>query len=341
MSQGSLRFPVAVSNARRYASAPVWARRIALLVLLVSVVAIARSLPVGEAALRLKSWSQSLGWAAPPVYLGVFLALTVLSLPTWPMPFLAGALFGTVWGTGITVLSIALAASATFGLARLLRQTWIRDWLERSPRLRVVEESVKAGKWKVVAAIRLSHLLPFGLQNYALGLTSIPFWTFLIPTSLVTLPGTLLQAHVGELGLLSVGEWRERHAPNGFDWVLRLGGLALIAIAVGYLGFMIRSVIRTSVPQEVTDATQRRKSSWGWVDTILVIAAAVMAGLAIWRTSAPDERVRSVSQSRDSQEARKDPLADASLSNASTVVHPVVSCTSTYSGRWSDAAEES
>lgn len=329
MSRCSLHSSVAVSAERRSPGGRVWARRIAFSVLLVSVVVIARSLPVGEAALGLRTWSQSLGWAAPLVYIGVFLALTVLSLPTWPMPFLAGALFGTVWGTLIAVLSIALAASVTFAIARLLRQTWLRDWLERSPRLRVVEDSVKAGRWRVVAAIRLSHLLPFGMQNYALGLTSITFWTFLIPTSLVTLPGTLLQVHLGELGLLSVGEWREGHATDGLDWALRLGGLAVIAGAVGYLGFLIRQAFRNSVPPEVTEATERRRAAWGWIDTVVVIAAVVMAGLAVWRVSGPVEAVRSLSPSPSSQETRTKPLVDALHSAAARAVHPVGSWTST------------
>jgi uncharacterized membrane protein YdjX (TVP38/TMEM64 family) len=53
---------------------------------------------------------------------------------------------------------------------------------------------------KVVFLLRLSPLFPFNLLNYALGVTSIPFFQYALASWLGMLPGTFAYVFLGGAG---------------------------------------------------------------------------------------------------------------------------------------------
>jgi uncharacterized membrane protein YdjX (TVP38/TMEM64 family) len=269
-------------------------RRVAIFSIVGSILLILWSVPIKSLVQRLEVLSQAMGFWAPVAFVATFTALTVFSLPVWPMPFLAGAMFGTVWGTVVASASCVVAASATFLLARYLGRTSLRDYLEASPRMRALEKTVAVSNWKVIAAVRLSHFLPFGLQNYALGLTEARFKTFVVTTWLVTLPGTLFQAYLGHLGFTSVDAWQQQSAESWQVWGMRLGGLLIIAAAVAYVGYLGRSVYRRELQSQLEKRLQSEvdgthNHSWPWGLTLLIAFAAVMVMLAAWSVIQRDE----------------------------------------------------
>jgi uncharacterized membrane protein YdjX (TVP38/TMEM64 family) len=58
--------------------------------------------------------------------------------------------------------------------------------------LRAVERAVSDGGWKMVGLVRLSPMVPFNLQNYFFGVTSIPFRHFIPATFFGIIPGTIV-----------------------------------------------------------------------------------------------------------------------------------------------------
>lgn len=265
-----------------------WAQRIAAVVIFISLLGLIWALPTKQIAEGLQRWTESLGYWGASVYLAAFVFFTVCSLPVWPMPFIAGALFGTLLGTALASLSIAVAATVTFWLSRFLRRTWLREHLEKSPRMRALEKTVEKSDWKAVAAIRVSHMLTFGMQNYAFGLTHIGFRTFVVTTVLVTFPGTLLQVYLGDLGFASVDAWRDESAPEWQAWAMRLGGLAVIAAAVIYIGHLWRTVYQQAVEQQLRkeleseEAKESATVHWSWSTVVLIVFATSFASIAVW-----------------------------------------------------------
>jgi uncharacterized membrane protein YdjX (TVP38/TMEM64 family) len=84
----------------------------------------------------------------------------------------------------------------------------------------------------VVALLRLSPVFPYNLLNYALGLTRVKFWHYLV-ASLAMIPGTLLYVYYGKVGgdlVTAAGGAGEKTI---WDWVLLGVGLAAtVAVTV-------------------------------------------------------------------------------------------------------------
>jgi hypothetical protein len=126
--------------------------------------------------------------------------------------------------------------------------------------VQALERTVDEADWKIVAAVRVSHFLPFGVQNYAFGVTNLGFWTFIITTWLVTLPGMILQVHLGHLGFTSIEAWRSA-SPGGWQqWAWQLGGLVVLAAAVIYIGSIGRSTYRQVVKSRLEEQMQAVQS---------------------------------------------------------------------------------
>lgn len=262
-------------------------RRAAVILLLLAFALAGWTLPIRDVANWIQQAAQRLGPWGTGVYFIAFLAMSLLSIPVWAMPFAAGALFGVVWGTVITSVSCTISAAACFGIARLMRETSLRKWLESSARMRALERVVAASNWRIVAAVRLSHFMTFGMQNYGFGLTKIDFRTFLITTWAVTLPGILLQVYLGDLGFDSLDAWQSESF-DALAWVLRIGGLAVMATAVGYLGYRLRSAFQKAASEPLHQAEESEASSeanrrhWPWGVLGLAGFAMLMMGMAIW-----------------------------------------------------------
>ena len=91
--------------------------------------------------------------------------------------------------------------------------------------------------------MRLSHALPFGLQNFLLGASPVRFWVYLLTTVAVTLPGIFVVAYLGHLGGLALNP-DEVEADGLGWWARRIGGLALAAAALFYIGRTVRRAIK-------------------------------------------------------------------------------------------------
>lgn len=152
--------------------------------------------------------------------------MTFLPAPDWPLPVAAGYVYG-FWAFTLTYTSIAFASVLAFLAARYLLRDKIRSLLNRRPKYRSIDKAVAEDGWQVVVLMRLSPIVPFNLQNYALGVTAIPFLQYLTATLIGIVPGIAIYVYFGIFG---------KGFGNGlsvFDWVMfGLGVLATVALAV-------------------------------------------------------------------------------------------------------------
>src|SRR5690242_9009796 len=183
-------------------------------------------LPLREWIEALQSWLLGLGLTGVLIFALILIVVTFLPVPDWPLPIAAGYVYG-FWAFPVTYTSIAFASVLAFLAARYLLRDKIQALLNRRPKYRKLDRAVADDGWQVVLLMRLSPIVPFNLQNYALGVTAIPFMQYLTATLIGIAPGIAIYVYFGIFGK-GLG-----NGPSFFDWMLfGLGVLATIALAI-------------------------------------------------------------------------------------------------------------
>lgn len=210
------------------------------------------TLPAGLTGWRDWALRLVLGWAAlwgqgqgdsPTLfllgYLGVFVALSALSLPGCSaLALLAGATYGAWLGTLLVGCASTLGALLSFLVARHgLRRAVQRRW---GPQLAKLDTWVARHGWPAVFCLRLVPVLPYPLLNPLLGLSRLSlagyFWPSLAGLTLGSLPYVwagmgLYQAWTGAgsawQALAGAGLLLLLVAAVGRHWLRRLDGRVL------------------------------------------------------------------------------------------------------------------
>ena len=186
----------------------------------------------------LEQWVQSAGLAAPLLFMLVYSIAAVLFLPGSVLTLAGGALFGPVLGTFYNLTGATLGALLAFLVARYLASDWVAQ--RAGGRLKQLIAGVEEEGWRFVAFTRLVPLFPFNLLNYALGLTRIRLWHYLLATYVCMLPGAFAYTYLGYAG---------REAVAGGEGLIQKGLLALALLAT--VAFLPRLVSRWRKPPMV------------------------------------------------------------------------------------------
>ena len=139
---------------------------------------------------KIKTWVESFGVIAPLVYVGLYLISTVFFLPGSPVTVLAGFVFGPLWGVFYASIASIISVACAFLVARYVARDLVEGWVKNNPQFRRIDEQVEEQGWRILMFTRLVPIFPFNLQNYAYGLTSIRFSTFVLISAIFMLPGT-------------------------------------------------------------------------------------------------------------------------------------------------------
>jgi len=138
-------------------------------------------------------------WAPVVAFALIQLQAVVAPLPSFPVIYANGLLFGTLWGGLLSWASVLVSAALCFALARL----WGRPLVERVASPAALRQADALFERYGVFAVLLGRLLPltaFDLLSYAAGLTPIRLGPFLVATAIGMTPATFLMAAAGDLG---------------------------------------------------------------------------------------------------------------------------------------------
>lgn len=175
---------------------------------------------------------------APVAFLGLFVVMTLLLLPTLPLNLGAGFLWGPYWGGVYTVAGAAIGASLAFLISRYLAADFANRHFRHRTWLWLIKE-VEEQSWKIVAFTRINPIFPTAPLNYFYGLTSIPFWSYLLATVVFIAPMAFLFAYLGD----SVGGFLLRGDAQQFVQNL-LGASAAVTILF-VLRFALKQLLKS------------------------------------------------------------------------------------------------
>lgn len=179
----------------------------------------------------LESWLVGAGVMAPLLFIGIYALSTVLCLPGSVLAIAGGVLFGPIWGTFYNLTGATIGATLAFLVARYLASDLVSR--KTGGRLKQLVEGVEAEGWRFVAFVRLVPLFPFNLLNYALGLTRIRLFHYVVTSYVCMLPGAIAYTYLGYAG---------RNAVMGGEGMIQKGFLALGLLAL--VAFLPRFINR-------------------------------------------------------------------------------------------------
>jgi uncharacterized membrane protein YdjX (TVP38/TMEM64 family) len=188
----------------------------------IAVTALAVYLLGGIDTAQLQMWLNKVGIWAPIIYIILYTIATLLILPSTALNLTSGAIFGVWLGTLWTSIAAIIAAIVAFAFTRTVGREIVTKNL--AGRWGALNAQMSQGGLFYVFAIRLLPLIPYGLVNFAAGLTSISFRDYFWGTILGTVPGVLPFVMLGSSGL---------QALKTGDYLPLMGALGLTGLLVG------------------------------------------------------------------------------------------------------------
>lgn len=184
----------------------------------------------------------------PLLFVALYVVSAVTMAPSFLITLAAGAIYGVWGGAAVVFTGAAAGASVSFVISRWLADTRLFRALDRDPRAQIVRRAVTGGGVRAQCLLRLSPLVPFGLLNYTLGLSRVPFRDYalgLLGMIPVTLAYTYSGRVIGDVARIAAGV----APPRGpLYWVVLAGGLAATVGATVLLTRAARSALSSERP---------------------------------------------------------------------------------------------
>jgi uncharacterized membrane protein YdjX (TVP38/TMEM64 family) len=146
---------------------------------------------------------------APLGFIIAYVFLAVLLLPVWWLQLLAGYCFGFVPAILVCEAGATLAAVSSVSVSRWLAGDWFHTKVEpHMGRLRSLDEKLGKNGLLVVLTVRLLHVVPFSISNYALGLLQVRVRDVAIGTLIGGITTNASYAAAGAFGMQLLHNWK-------------------------------------------------------------------------------------------------------------------------------------
>jgi len=185
----------------------------------------------GEAIRRndpVRHWIEAQPALAPLLFVAAYGVVGTLALPVWWLQIIAGYCFGLVMGLVWCHLGAVISSTATVAATQALLGGWMTTRMG-SYRNRLARFQRKLGNngLLVVTAVRISHVMPFGISNYLFGLTRIRIVDVIL--------GTVLGGTLSQMIHIAAGANPRLLISPGFLGILAAINLVLLSpLVVGY-----------------------------------------------------------------------------------------------------------
>lgn len=164
--------------------------------------------------------------------LGIYIILTIigcviLAIPGVTFALFAGVIFGPWLGIFACLIATTLGAAMAFVVGRFFLKDMVKPMLEKNKALKKLLFSENEKSDLIILMItRMVPIFPYNLQNFAYGITDMPFWKYTIYTFIFMFPGVSFFT-IGSAGL-TAGE-------NKWMYFFIAGVLAIVVTIVGML----------------------------------------------------------------------------------------------------------
>jgi len=269
-----------------------WIRLGSLALILVSLVLLARLLPVDRLVTLLSSTVDDLGMWGPVAFAGTYILAAVLFVPGSSLTLAAGVAFGLAVGTIVVSVASTVAAAISFLIGRHVARDAVRRRAAGHSRFAAIDRAIGQQGWKIIALLRLSPAVPFSLGNYLFGITSIRFWPYVLASWLAMLPGTFMYVYLGYAGRAGLAAASGSGSRSPAQWIMLIVGLAATVAVTLYVTRLARRAVQAnnaltevSPGRSAGAPAQRRPGALGTIATAAL--ALILAGCATFACANP------------------------------------------------------
>ncbi len=210
--------------------------RIAIgLLLLLMIVVLWWLLPINEWIKTFGGWIENLGFHGIVAFTLLYVLFIVVVGPSSALALTAGLAYGA-FGFPLVVFSATLGCTVAFLIGRYLARHRVVSHFEHSLRFRALNHAVSMEGWRVVGLMRLSPMLPYGVQSYLLAVTRIRLLPFVLATAVGIMPASALVVYIGSLG-------RKTNQAGLLSWLLLVVGLCATVLVVWLIARRARAVL--------------------------------------------------------------------------------------------------
>jgi uncharacterized membrane protein YdjX (TVP38/TMEM64 family) len=172
---------------------------------------------------RLRAAVLAYGPAAPAIFVVIYILGGLAFVPGFVLTLLSGLIFGPWLGLIWASVGSTLGACVAFLIARGAMRGVVEGWVAERPALRRLDAAVSRHGFRVVMLTRLVPMAPFGVLNYAYGVTGIRFVTYAVTSWACMLPATAVLAFTADA--IVAGHWESRRA---LAWLALAGALLVL-----------------------------------------------------------------------------------------------------------------
>lgn len=193
----------------------------------------------------------------------LYAALTVALVPGSALTVAAGAIFGPVVGSLVSIAGALVGATAAFALARRTARASLEQVQgERAAR---VQQRLREHGLLSIIALRLIPLVPFNVLNYIAGVSAIRARDYVVGTAVGIVPGAIAFATLG--GSI--------HAPGSPAFIVA----AVLVAALAVTGVLVARR-RPSEPRATRSLGQElRRLAWSAAFLLTVVGTLFASGL--------------------------------------------------------------
>ena len=204
--------------------------------------------------LPIRAWTASLvealramGPEGIALFVVIYVAVLVVTLPSALMSLGAGFAWGPAAGFAIALPSLVLGATAAFLVGRHALRARVAARVARSPRLAAIDRAVGEHGGRFVFLLRLSPVVPFNYANYVLSVSRVGTRSFVLATLVGMVPTTLLYTYLGSTLPALTGDGAATGGSEAARQVLFWGTLvATVVVSVLVARFARRAMARAT-----------------------------------------------------------------------------------------------
>ncbi len=169
------------------------------------------------------------------IIIALYLLFNIFGFPTMYFSILLGYLYGVSLGFIIAWTGMLIGIIFSFLLSRyLFRELFVLKF-GKNEMTKKLEEHLLKRNFITIIMTRIFFVIPYNIQNFIYGLTSVKISVYIIGTSLGIIPITLLNVYLGQLlfqgNLLNAG-------------VTKIFGIVSLILFIIIIFYIIKKIIR-------------------------------------------------------------------------------------------------